>query len=83
VNACFGESDEAREESAASPLCAEDLEVDERNGVLELETTLADFVATVCVLPLNIESSSLLSSGSEGLKMSFCILGAMPLVVSR
>ena len=40
-------------------------------------------VLTVCVLPLNIDSSSLTSVGCEGLKISFGRLSGKPLVASR
>lgn len=42
-----------------------------------------DFVATVCVLPLNIDISSLESLDLEGLKISLGMLGGTPLLASR
>jgi len=68
----FGESLEARLlEEAAGELAFIDL----ADGVT--------LVLTVCVLPLKMDSSSLASVGSEGLKMSFGITVGSPLFASR
>jgi len=80
VNICCGESlaerepfDDARDAGIASGEF-----VDEFIVVPEGPT----LVLTVCVLPLNMDNSSLASSGFEGLKMSFGI-STTPLLASR